>query len=105
MPDSNLVKGVYFKTPHENAPDFVKRKVGVNVDQFIEYLQEHRNKDGYVNFDLKEAKSLHWYLQLDTYPLDNSGESKPTAKTLFGAPPPKFGVEKLPEDFNDDIPF
>jgi len=67
MADDNLVKGIYFKTPHKKAPDFVKRKVSIKVDDFVQYLQEHRNKDGYVNFDLKEAKSLHWYLKYNDW--------------------------------------
>ena len=102
MSDSNLVKGFYLKTPSENAPDYVLRKVSVNVDQFIEYLQEHRNDEGYVNFDLKEAKSKHWYLQLDKYQPDNSDNSRPSAKKLFGAPP-NFGGEGKFDD--SDIPF
>ncbi len=115
--NENLVKGFYLKTPHENAPDFVLRKVGVNVDQFIEYLQEHRNESGYVNFDLKEAKSTHWYLQLDSWqpdssrsnqstenkPTGNSGGFKPFAPPPFEGKKPENGL--FQEDFDDDIPF
>ena len=118
MSDNNLVKGIYLKTPHENAPDWVKRKVSINVDQLIEYLQENRNEAGYVNCDLKEAKSTHWYLELDTWQPDNQrseqSSSTPNNKPFTAPPFGKFGKKKdeglfessgLPEDFEDDIPF
>jgi len=50
MSENDLVKGIFFKTPHNNAPDFVKRKVNIKVDEFIEYLQSKKNEAGYVNF-------------------------------------------------------
>lgn len=67
MSDDNLVKGFYLKTPHEKAPDFVKRKVSIKVDDFVQYLQDHKNGSGYVNFDLNEARSGHWYLKHDDW--------------------------------------
>jgi len=79
MADDNLVKGVYLKTPHEKAPDFVKRKVSIKVDDFIQYLQEHKNESGYVNFDLNEAKSGHWYLKLDDWVPEQQNNTAPPA--------------------------
>ena len=119
MSDNKLAKGIYFKTPHENAPDWVKRKVSVNVDQFIEFLQEHKNDSGYVNFDLKEAKSTHWYMEVDDWQPNNSGnhipdssgnnqQSTDSAGFKPFAPPPFEGKKPenglFQEDF-DDIPF
>ena len=116
MSENDLVKGMFFKTPHDNAPDFVKRKVSVNVDQFIEYLNEHKNESGYVNFDLLEAKSLHWYLKLDDWKPDSnySGGNSSSSGSTWGSPKedkpkieggfkPTFTPPK--EEFEDDIPF
>ena len=99
---AEMVKGFFLKTPHENAPDWVKRKVSVNVEQFSEYLRDHANEKGFVNFDLKEAKTGHWYLQLDKWKPsinENSDESPaPEVETFTPYTPP-------PKPFEDDVPF
>lgn len=119
MSDKKFAKGLYLKTPNDKAPDYVKRKVSVNVDEFIEFLQEHKNDSGYVNFDLKEAQSGHWYMEVDDWQPNNSGrenksqsENKPTGNSAGFKPfaPPPFEGKKpedglFQEDFNDDIPF
>ena len=122
MSDNIFAKGIYFKTPPDNCPAYVKRKVSVNVDEFIEFLQEYRNDKGYVNFDQKEATSGHWYLQLDTWQPENSeynqNLSTPNNKPFSAPPFGKFGEKKeeglfesegggggAPLDFDDDIPF
>lgn len=65
----DLIEGLIIKKPHENAPDFVKGKVSINVEKFIEYLRNNSN-NGWVNFDLKESKEGKLYCQLDTYRRD-----------------------------------
>jgi hypothetical protein len=99
----DLVKGFFMKTPHENAPDFVKRKVGVNVEQFVQYLHENANEKGYVNFDLLEAKSGHWYLKKDEYqPREQNEQSQQAGNSTGFTPPPPYNSGGT---FSDDIPF
>ena len=116
MPDNIFAKGIYFKTPPDTAPDYVLRKVSVTVNEFIEFLQEHKNDAGYVNFDLKEAQSTHWYLQLNIHQADNSGSNQQSTGNSVGfkpfEPPPFDNKEGLfqtdsgiPDNFDDDIPF
>lgn len=103
MPDSEMVKGFFMKTPHENAPSWVLRKVGVNVEQFTQYLRENQNENGYVNFDLLEAKSKHWYLKKDEYqPTEQNQESKPAKNDSGFEPPPPYNGGKT---FDDLVPF
>lgn len=110
MADNKFANGIYLKTPHENAPEFVKRKVSIKVDDFVNYLQENVNEAGYVNFDLKEAPTGHWYMQLDDWVKpDNqnsefqadSNHSSPPNNHNFPPPPPPPGSGK----FEDDVPF
>jgi len=115
MSDNDFVKGVFLKTPHENAPDFIKRKVNIKVDEFIEYLQKHKNDSGYVNFDMKEAKSGHWYLQIDDWqPNSNQSGNNSSSGSTWGNQdkkqesfkPPSNGFKPNPvEEFEGDIPF
>ena len=118
MSEKTFAKGLYLKTPHERAPDYVKSKVSVNVDEFIEFLQEHKNDSGYVNFDLKEAQSGHWYMEVDDWQPNNSGNNQqPTSNNGGFKPFSKPSFEKKedslfesengfpPIDPNSDIPF
>ena len=48
--------GLYVNKKHENAPDFVKGSLGIEVDRFIAFLQQHKNEDGRVSIDLLAKK-------------------------------------------------
>ena len=40
-------KGLYIGEPNENAPEFVKGKISVQVQEFTAFLNEHVNDKGY----------------------------------------------------------
>ena len=85
MSDINFPKGFIFKKPHENAPDFVKGKVSIKMDEFIEWARAN-HKNGWVNIDLKESREGKYYAAKDDFE-------------------PKKQEPKQ-EDFHDDpIPF
>lgn len=91
MNDVIFLEGLSIKPPHEKAPSWVKGKVSIKVNEFIEALKQHQNDKGWVNIDLKEAKSGGLYFSLDTYKKEN-------------VPDKKNDVEG--EDINiEDIPF
>jgi len=64
--------GFRIEAPHEKAPDFVKGKVSIKVDEFIEFLQKHKTDKGWINGSLKVSRAGGYYLELDTW--------KPTKK-------------------------
>lgn len=57
MAEKILAKGLFANAPHHEAPDFVKGKLSIKVDDFIEFLQANKNDKGYVNIDLLAQKS------------------------------------------------
>lgn len=66
--DTVFADGVYFNKKHENAPDFVKGGVGIEVDKFVAFLQKHRGEDGRVSLDLLQKKDKSGlYFKLNTY--------------------------------------
>ncbi len=67
MDEKTFAKGIYFGKPHPNAPDFVKGKIDIKVDDLMLFLKEHENEKGYVNLDLKESKAGKLYLELNTF--------------------------------------
>lgn len=127
MPKEDMFQGLFFKTPHDNAPDFVKRKISIKVDDFIAWLQENQNSDGWVNADLKEAKSGHWYAEINRWTPDSDQSSNNSSNNSSDNPSPSdktWGSDNSsdkpskqpafkgfrpgnsePEDFEDEIPF
>jgi len=64
--DTIFVEGA-FVSRNQNAPDFIKCKVSYKVDDFIKFLNKHKNAAGYVNTDIKVSKEGKWYAQVDTW--------------------------------------
>jgi hypothetical protein len=82
--------GFIFKR-NEKAPDFVVGRVSVKVDEAIAFLRKH-DKSGWVNMDVKTARSGNFYMELDTF--------EPKGKGQGQAPAPKQA-----DDSFDEIPF
>ena len=76
MDNDGLVGGLFFKEPHQNAPDFVKGKLSINVESFREwfknYLSEHKD-DEWVNMDIKISKAGKPYVAIDDWKPESSG--------------------------------
>jgi len=72
-----------------NAPDFVVGSMSVKVDEAIAFLTEHK-KNGWVNIDIKTAKSGNLYMELDTW--------EPTPKVEAQA-------QTTTPETKDDLPF
>lgn len=51
---------------NDNAPDFVTANISIKVDEFKAFLDTHNN-NGWVNIQLKRAKSGKYYGELDTF--------------------------------------
>ena len=77
MEDNKLAKGLYAFTPNENAPDWVKMDLSVNVDQFVEWLQsQEKNDKGSVRITIAEGKSGKLYGKFNDYkPKESTEES------------------------------
>lgn len=66
-------KGLFTKKPNAQAPQFIKAKLSVKVQDFIEYLKG-KNEE-WLNFDVLESKDgTKFYLQQDTW--KPNGETK-----------------------------
>ena len=90
MTEKIYPKGMYFNKKHENAPDFVRGKISIKVDDFLNWINDSPhliNDKGYMNFQMLTGGKEGIYLQLDTYGLT------PTAPQ-----------DTTPPD-EDDVPF
>lgn len=52
---------------NEKAPDFVIGRMSIKVEDAIAFLQEQKNEKGWVNLNVKRARSGNHYVELDTY--------------------------------------
>jgi hypothetical protein len=75
-----FAEGFSFKRS-ENAPEFVVGRLSLKVDEAIAFIKKYE-KGGWVNLNVKTARSGNIYVELDTYePKQSSGSSeKPKAK-------------------------
>ena len=53
--------------PHDSAPEFVKAKVGIKIDDFIPFLKENAKSSGWINFEMKLNPEGRYYFELDTW--------------------------------------
>lgn len=70
--------GFSFKR-NENAPEFVVGRLSIKVDDVIPFLKENQKK-GWVNLNIKTARSGNHYVELDTFEPKKKTES-PNEKT------------------------
>ena len=81
--------GFSFKR-NENAPDFVVGRLSMKAEEAIAFIRQHE-KRGWVNLNIKTARSGNHYVELDTYEPKGQSEqaSAPASKSK-----PKKAVEK-----------
>ena len=87
-----FVDGLIVKAPHPKAPDYVKASISIKVEDLGKWLRAKYKgsleNDGWINIDVKEAKSGKWYAAVSTF--------KPKSKEQREAAEPRD---------EDDIPF
>lgn len=80
-----FAEGFSFKR-NEKAPDFVVGRLSMKVDDAIAFLNQHK-KNGWVNLNIKTARSGNHYVELDTYEPTNSSGKPAEKKTSKAAAP------------------
>jgi hypothetical protein len=63
--DKIFADGFSFKR-QETAPDFVVGRLSMKVEDACAFLKTHE-KSGWVNLNIKSARSGNYYVELDTY--------------------------------------
>ena len=66
-----FAEGFSFKRS-ETAPDFVVGRISVKVNDAIAFLKKSE-KDGWVNMQVKKARTGNFYMELDQYDPKGSG--------------------------------
>ena len=80
MTDEKIFADGFSFKRNENAPGFVVGRLSIKVDEAIAFVKKYE-KRGWVNLNVKTARSGNIYVELDTYePKGEQSESKPKAK-------------------------
>lgn len=87
--------GFVFKR-NEKAPDFVVGRLSIKVDDAIAFIKKHE-KSGWVNLNVKTARSGNYYMDLDTFQANDSAPKESATETK-----PKASVK---EEEEEDLPF
>lgn len=104
MSDAKFIPGLFFKPPHDKAPEFVLAKGSIKVADMLQFLQ--RQEGEWVNFDLKKSRDGKPYASVDDWKPQGSGSSgrnapRETERPVNATAP----VSGFNDDFADDIPF
>ena len=91
--------GFSFKR-NEKAPDFVVGRLSMKVDEAVAFIRQHE-KGGWVNLNIKTARSGNHYVELDTYePAQNGMKAEVTQDAK-----PRKAAAPTQDDDDLGLPF
>lgn len=99
--ETEFANGLIVKAPNDNAPEYVKAKLSIKVDEFRAWLDA---KGGdWINLDVKVSNGGKWYAAVDNWKPQGNGTPR------NNAPQPQ---RRQPEPqtfdsggFDESIPF
>jgi len=94
--------GFSFKR-NEKAPDFVVGRLSMKVDEAVAFIRQHE-KGGWVNLNIKTARSGNHYVELDTYEPTAQSGMKPQSETVT-TPKQKAPQPQVADEEEEVLPF
>lgn len=102
MEEKVFADGFTFKRS-ENAPEFVVGRLSLKVDAAIEFIKQNQ-KNGWINLDVKKARTGNFYIELDTYtPKDKVNLAE--ANSVTNKPKSQLKMTDESEEGGEDLPF
>ncbi len=96
--DKVFADGFIFKR-NGNAPDFVIGRLSLKASEAIAFINEHQ-KNGWVNLDIKKARSGNYYIELDTYESTRTNDANGSDRA-----PQKQSSKPAAKEEEEDLPF
>ena len=82
--EKDFVNGMIIKKPHENAPDWVKAKMSIKLDEFKAWIGSAVKADPsaeWINIDIKESQKGTWYAERDAWKPEKKASAPATKET------------------------
>lgn len=101
--------GFSFRKPTGDAPEYVVGRLSLKVDDAIDFINKHKNANGWVNLSIMVGRSGNPYVELDTYEPkkqdDEPTEVKPKAKSSPSPQPLREAIDPEEEEDDEELPF
>jgi hypothetical protein len=81
MSDTKFIDGFFCKKPSEKAPQFIKGKVSIKKDKFINWLNTQETE--WVNIDILESQKGEFYGKVDEWKPNAQPEQKDSTTSDF----------------------
>jgi len=91
--------GFLFKR-NEKAPEFVVGRMSIKIEEAVAFMKKHE-KGGWVNLDVKTARSGNYYIELDTF----ESKGKESAVDKYEAKAKPTVQKQQQEEEEEDLPF
>ena len=104
--EREFAPGFFAKPKHQNAPEWVKEKISIKIDDALTFLMAERDAGNeFVNLQLKESLKGNVFLEVDRWKPDaghngNHGQQEPPK-----ASKPKKGETIYDDGEDDGLPF
>jgi len=90
-------QGIFIKAPADAAPDFVKGKIQMKLDEALPWIKSKADSgEQWLSLDIKEGRSGKWYASVDTW--------KPKEKSI-GEKYRDGEMKKIDPMPDDDLPW
>lgn len=83
MADDKIFTKGFYPEIHEKKPDFVVCNVGIDVKQFIEFLETYQKK-GRVKIEIKLGRGGRPYADLNQYESSSDDKTKGSPVAISG---------------------
>ena len=83
-PEKIFVVGLSLKETNIPKAPWIKAKIGLKMDKFIEFANQHTDERGWFNMTLDESKTGSLYIELDQFKPNRDKENsdwKPAPQT------------------------
>lgn len=97
--------GFSFRKPTGDAPEYVVGRLSLKVDDAIDFINKHKNSNGWINLSILIGRSGNPYVELDTYEPKKQEEEPTEVKPKAKAKPAPQPEPEVDEDDNDELPF
>lgn len=97
-----FANGIYFKEKSENAPDWVVGGLSMKAEDAIQFINEHKNDEGWIKMNIKRSQGGKTYVELDTWkPTPRNNDTTSNAGPIDNA----TTVEPSENTDDDGLPF
>jgi hypothetical protein len=111
--NNDFPQGIFYKLPHNNAPDFIKGKVSIKLQEAITYLTGMaQTGEQWLNLDIKISKGGKGYLAVDTWKPQQQQQGYPQQQQQqqqsYQQPPQQTGQQQqdpFPNSPQGNAPF